>query len=52
MIKRFFGKAATVVVAAAQEEDRFHLSERPQGLRLQTTEHAFPVVQENVHCKA
>ena len=31
MIEQFFGKPATVVVAGAQKEDRFHLLE--QGLR-------------------
>ena len=30
MIEQFFGKPATVVVAGAQEEDRFHLSDRSQ----------------------
>ena len=49
MIEQFFGKPATIVVAGAQEEDRFHLSEWSQGLRPQTAEHAFLVVQENVH---
>ena len=35
MIEQFFSKPATVVVAGAQEEDRFHLSDRSQGLRPQ-----------------